>query len=91
MHVARYASGGMRFHHLRHSFATWLVSEGVPINDVQQVMGHERASTTLNMYTHAADEMDSRRRVLGAFAAFSLPLPAITDHSSKDAVAEQVG
>jgi integrase len=40
------------FHDLRHCYATWLISEGVPVNVVQAVMGHEQASTTLNRYTH---------------------------------------
>ena len=89
--VARSASGGLRFHDLRHSYATWLVSDGVPINDVQRVMGHEQASTTLNMYTHAASETDTRRRVLGAFAASSLPSeaqqePAAEEEGEADAV-----
>lgn len=61
----------LRFHDLRHSYATWLVSDGVPINDVAKVMGHEQTSTTLNRYTHSTAERD--RRVLAAFAAFSLP------------------
>lgn len=61
----------LRFHDLRHSYATWLVSSGVPINDVARVMGHEQTSTTLNLYTHSTRERD--RRVLGAFDAFSLP------------------
>jgi integrase len=61
----------LRFHDLRHSYATWLVSDGVPINDVAKVMGHEQTSTTLDRYTHASKDRD--RRVLGAFAAFSLP------------------
>jgi hypothetical protein len=39
-------------------------------------MGHEKASTTLDMYTHATSDQESRKRVLGAFAAFSLPLDA---------------
>src|SRR5262249_12527554 len=30
----------LRFHDLRHSYATWLVSDGIPINDVAKVMGH---------------------------------------------------
>ncbi|WP_203911258.1 tyrosine-type recombinase/integrase [Rhizocola hellebori] len=60
--VAKCASGGLRFHDLRHSYATWLVSSGVPINDVQKVMGHEQASTTLNRYTHGSDGRDSRVR-----------------------------
>ncbi|XTZ16506.1 tyrosine-type recombinase/integrase [Micromonospora echinospora] len=61
----------LRFHDLRHSYATWLVSDGVPINDVAKVMGHEQTSTTLNRYTHSTRDRD--RRVLASFAAFSLP------------------
>ncbi|MFG3691174.1 tyrosine-type recombinase/integrase [Micromonospora sp. NPDC047740] len=49
---------GLRFHDLRHSYATWLVSDGVPINDVAKVMGHEQTSTTLNRYTHSTAERD---------------------------------
>ncbi|PSK66868.1 Tyrosine recombinase XerD [Micromonospora sp. MH33] len=61
----------LRFHDLRHSYASWLVSDGVPINDVAKVMGHEQTSTTLNRYTHSTSERD--RRVLKSFPAFSLP------------------
>jgi len=53
-HLVKVIPGGLRFHDLRHSYATWLISDGVPVNDVQQVMGHEQASTTLNRYTHAS-------------------------------------
>ncbi len=60
--VARCAAGGLRFHDLRHSYATWLVSDGVPVNDVQRVMGHERPSTTLDLYTHARLDFDQRLR-----------------------------
>lgn len=42
---------GLRFHDLRHSYATWLVSEGVPPNVVQRIMGHEDVTTTLGIYT----------------------------------------
>ncbi|MFI2649248.1 tyrosine-type recombinase/integrase [Micromonospora fulviviridis] len=44
--VSRQAQGGLRFHDLRHSYATWLVSDGVPLNDVARVMGHEQISTS---------------------------------------------
>ncbi|WP_247685633.1 tyrosine-type recombinase/integrase [Micromonospora sp. C31] len=40
------APGGLRFHDPRHSYATELVISGVPVNDVQAVMGHEKSSTT---------------------------------------------
>jgi integrase len=61
-HVASHAVGGPRFHDLRHSYATWLVSDGVPVNVVQHALGHEQASTTLNLYTHQSGEYESRLR-----------------------------
>lgn len=42
----------MRFHDLRHSCATYLVSASVPINTVSQILGHSKISTTLDCYTH---------------------------------------
>jgi integrase len=77
-HVAKKATGGMRFHDLRHSYATHLVTKGVPITDIQAVMGHERPSTTLNLYTHKW--MTGRdTRVQGALDAFSLTDGATND------------
>src|SRR6185437_11490777 len=55
-HTARHQFGGLRFHDLRHSYATWLVDDGVPPNMVQRVMGHERSSTTLDLYTRRTDD-----------------------------------
>ncbi|GAA2538858.1 site-specific integrase [Pseudonocardia hydrocarbonoxydans] len=55
-HVARECAGGLRFHDLRHSYATWLVDDGVPPNMVQRVMGHERSSTTLDLYTRRTED-----------------------------------
>ncbi len=71
--VATKAHGALRFHDLRHSYATWLVSDGVPVNVVQKVMGHEQASTTLNRYTHAPDDYEARvREAFGAAADYPL-------------------
>jgi integrase len=73
-HIARHADGGLRYHDLRHSYATWLVSDGVPVNVVQRVMGHEQASTTLNRYTHTPDDYGQRvRATFDDSAPFSLP------------------
>lgn len=63
--VARGQAGGLRFHDLRHSYATWLVDDGVPPNMVQRVMGHERASTTLDLYTRRTDDSTRILRALG--------------------------
>ncbi|WP_410819633.1 tyrosine-type recombinase/integrase [Micromonospora sp. 050-3] len=65
-HVAAKAAGGLRFHDLRHGYATYLISSGVPVNVVQAVMGHEQASTTLNRYTHTP--ADFHRVIRGVFA-----------------------
>ena len=61
--VAKNQAEGLRFHDLRHSYATWLVDDGVPPNMVQRVMGHERSSTTMDLYTRRTDNAD---RVLEA-------------------------
>jgi len=60
-HVAEHGAGGLRFHGLRHSYATWLVSDGVPINVVRRLLGHEQMSTTVNRYTHDARDYDDLR------------------------------
>ena len=64
--VNRNAASGLRFHDCRHSYATWLVSAGVPINEVARVLGHSQISTTLNRYTHVLPNPDERiRKALG--------------------------
>ncbi|MBQ0893904.1 tyrosine-type recombinase/integrase [Micromonospora sp. U56] len=74
------AQGGLRFHDLRHSYATWLVSDGVPINDVARVMGHEQISTTLDRYTHAFEA--GAQKVRDSFADFPLTFEADEDESA---------
>lgn len=39
-------------HQFRHSHATLLVENGIPINEVSRRLGHSNISTTLNIYTH---------------------------------------
>ncbi|MGW0431858.1 tyrosine-type recombinase/integrase [Micromonospora sp. NPDC003197] len=68
----------MRFHDLRHSYATWLITDGVPVNDVARVMGHEQISTTLDRYMHAFEA--GADRVRESFADFPLTLDESDDH-----------
>lgn len=63
--LAERAHGGLRFHDLRHSYATWLVSAGVPVNDVAAAVGHENPSITLRLYTHRSD--GRTERIMKAF------------------------
>lgn len=45
----------VRIHDLRHSFASALVNRGVPIYDVQKLLGHQNIRTT-ERYAHLAPE-----------------------------------
>ena len=47
----------MRFHDLRHSFATQSFRNGDSVIEVQRNLGHTQASTTLNVYAHCTEEM----------------------------------
>lgn len=42
----------LRFHDLRHSAASFLLAEGVPVKSVGAILGHARTSTTLDTYGH---------------------------------------
>ena len=47
----------MRFHDLRHSAATILLSMGVPAKVVQELLGHSHISITLGVYGHVLSSM----------------------------------
>ncbi|GLX09278.1 hypothetical protein [Microbispora sp. NBRC 16548] len=64
-HVAKHAAEGLRFHDLHHCSATWLVSDGVPVNDVARLR-HEQMSTTLNRSTYSSRDRYGRARAVCA-------------------------
>ena len=47
--------GDVRFHDLRHSYASLLVNDGVELLTVGKLLGHSQAQTTMR-YAHLADE-----------------------------------
>lgn len=42
----------IRFHDLRHSAATLLLSLGIHAKIVQEILGHSNIGTTANIYSH---------------------------------------
>ena len=42
----------IRFHDLRHSTASLLLSKGIPMKAIQEYLGHSTYSTTANTYSH---------------------------------------
>ena len=52
----------VRFHDLRHAFATLLLDEGVPVTVVSKLLGHASAKMTLDTYSHVILGHPGRRR-----------------------------
>ena len=47
----------IRFHDLRHTFATHAISSGVDAKTLSGILGHTNASFTLDTYTHVTGDM----------------------------------
>jgi integrase len=47
----------MSFHSLRHSCATFLLSKGMPMRFIMNILGHSQISLTANTYSHVTPEM----------------------------------
>ena len=63
----------IRFHDLRHSCASLLLKQGVPMKQIQEWLGHSDISTTANIYAH----LDSQSKQLSAATMEkALALPA---------------
>lgn len=56
----------IRYHDLRHSCASLLLANGVPMKQIQEWLGHSDFSTTANVYAHL--ECNSKRLSAAAMA-----------------------
>ena len=54
--IAKAAGVNARLHDLRHSCATYLLKNGVPMEVVQKILGHANISTT-KIYAEVLDEV----------------------------------
>ena len=50
------------FHDLRHTFATYAISECMDVKTVSSILGHTSAAMTLNIYASADPSLKRRRR-----------------------------
>lgn len=53
----------VRFHDLRHTFATMALENGMDIKTLSAMIGHISAETTLNIYSHITDTMQRQAAV----------------------------
>lgn len=58
----------IRFHDLRHTFATHALASGVDAKTLAGILGHTKASFTLDTYTHTTGDMQKRAsEIVGRF------------------------
>ena len=50
----------IRFHDLRHTFATHALTSGVDVKTLSGILGHTRSAFTLDTYTHPTGDMQRR-------------------------------
>ena len=57
----------MRFHDIRHTFATVALAEGVDYKTLSAMLGHYSVAFTLDTYAHVTDDMihDAAEKVSG--------------------------
>ena len=67
--LLRYAElPSIRFHDLRHTFATHALTSGVDAKTLSTILGHTNASFTLDTYTHMTTDMHQKAaNVVGGF------------------------
>ena len=78
--IQKHGMPKMRFHDLRHSCASLLLANGVPLKQIQEWLGHSDFSTTANIYAH----LDYRSKISSAQAMEKgMLLPGSDDFGSR--------
>jgi integrase len=60
----------IRFHDLRHSAASLMLAQGIPLRSIQEILGHSSISLTANLYAHVGEQLkreaaDAMDKILG--------------------------
>lgn len=50
----------IRFHDLRHTYASLLLANGAPMKYVQHQLGHSSITMTMDLYTHLLPEVNDK-------------------------------
>ncbi|NMO02534.1 tyrosine-type recombinase/integrase [Gordonia sp. TBRC 11910] len=61
----------LKFHSLRHTYASLCVAAGIPPLEIARFMGHAKVTTTLTVYAHLFE--DDHADAMNALAAMGTP------------------
>ena len=75
----------VRFHDLRHTFATMALENGMDVKTLSAMIGHVSSETTLNIYSHVTDTMRAQAAVKidREIGGTDAPMPEPTDEPPK--------
>ena len=68
----------IRFHDLRHTYASLLIEQGENLKYIQSQLGHSNPTVTLNVYAHLMEDknQESARTLAGAILSTSSKMVA---------------
>lgn len=68
--LKRYQFRVIRFHDLRHSCASLLLAQGIPMKSIQEWLGHSTFATTADTYSHLdfSSKQESAKAISAAFS-----------------------
>jgi integrase len=67
--------GGLHFHDLRHTHATWLIAQRIPMIAIAGRLGHANAVVTMMVYAHV-DKLVDRGLLTAGDLGVAAPVPA---------------
>ena len=74
----------IRFHDLRHTAATLMIANGIPVLIVARILGHSKPSVTMNVYGHSSVEMQSDAAKLMENLVTPIPISLEKSSGGKD-------
>ncbi|MBQ7581364.1 MAG: site-specific integrase, partial [Lachnospiraceae bacterium] len=76
----------IRFHDLRHTFATMALENGMNVKVLSDMIGHISTETTLNIYSHITDTMRAQAavRIDREIGGTDAPMPEAKDEPQKE-------